>query len=662
MKRFMLLVLVLAGAFVQGQDIGSKPTYFKNGIYGGAFATPPDGIASRLWYNTTDNKYYYYDGSSWTAFGANLELDPDLDAIAALEGASGILRKTALDTWTLDTNNYLTTSGTAANATLFNGQSASFYVPASRSFSNGLGVNPIGNLSANRTISLDFNYLDNRYASGFKQRDAVRVATASNITLSGLQTVDGVSLVASDRVLVKNQTAASANGIYVVASGAWSRSTDFDQVTPGEVEQGASVFVEEGTQYANTGWTLETDGITLGSTALTFIQYSGANAYVPGDLISFSGNTINHDAGSWVSKSNLTGATVISNLSVDAYGHATNWTTRNLTASNIGALAVNGDGSQLTNVNAATLDGLDSPQFLRSDQSGTITGNLTVNSINTGLGLTEVYLMNQHLRVTDEVNFFRVTSNNAQLNNWALRADTNDLNFSGLFFDSNENGELLLRNSAGAIGIRATGDGTFASGTINTGLGATEVHLMNQNLRTTDNVTFARVYVDDLMVNEWAFRADTNDLNFSGLYFLSDSNSIFLARDAAGNIGFQANGNGNIAWTGTAMGNGSGITNVNAATVGGNSATSLLSRSNHTGTQAISTVSGLQTALDGKASTSHSHSISNVTNLQTSLDQKVGNNTDSFTGTQAVTQIITLTQAQYDAIGTKSANTLYIVL
>src|SRR5690606_31654921 len=61
------------------------------------------------------------------------------------------------------------------------------------------------------------------------------------------------------------------------------------------------------------------------------------SSYTGGNLITIAGNQINHDTGSWVAKSNLSGAQVISNLSVDAYGHPTNWTTRSLTAGNIGA-------------------------------------------------------------------------------------------------------------------------------------------------------------------------------------------------------------------------------------------------------------------------------------------------------------------------------------
>jgi len=138
------------------------------------------------------------------------------------------------------------------------------------------------------------NYVDTRIDSvsqGLDVKASVRAATTANITLSGTQTIDGVALSAGDRVLVKNQSTASANGIYVVAVGAWSRSTDAD--ANADVTSGMFTFVEEGTTNANSGWVLITDGaITLGTTALSFEQFSGAGQITAGNGLSKSGNTL----------------------------------------------------------------------------------------------------------------------------------------------------------------------------------------------------------------------------------------------------------------------------------------------------------------------------------------------------------------------------------
>ena len=100
-----------------------------------------------------------------------------------------------------------------------------------------------------------------------------RVATTANIALSGLLTVDDVVLVAGDRVLVKNQTTGSENGIYIAATGTWTRSPDFDGSR--DVAKGTLVGVTSGTVAAGQLFTVTTaDPITIGTTGLTFALHS----------------------------------------------------------------------------------------------------------------------------------------------------------------------------------------------------------------------------------------------------------------------------------------------------------------------------------------------------------------------------------------------------
>lgn len=127
--------------------------------------------------------------------------------------------------------------------------------------------------------------------SGLDVKDSVRAATTGNITLSATQTVDGVALVAGDRVLVKDQTTGSTNGIYVVAAGAWTRATDAD--SSAEVTSGMFTFVTEGTANGDSGWVLTTnDPITLGTTTLTFSQFSGAGQITAGAGLTKTGSTL----------------------------------------------------------------------------------------------------------------------------------------------------------------------------------------------------------------------------------------------------------------------------------------------------------------------------------------------------------------------------------
>lgn len=106
-------------------------------------------------------------------------------------------------------------------------------------------------------------------------KDSCRVATTANLAaLSGLLTVDGVVLVAGNRVLVKDQTTGSQNGIYVAAAGVWSRAADFDENS--EVTAGCLVMVTEGSTQPDTLWKLTTDDpITVGVTSLVFANATG---------------------------------------------------------------------------------------------------------------------------------------------------------------------------------------------------------------------------------------------------------------------------------------------------------------------------------------------------------------------------------------------------
>ena len=166
---------------------------------------------------------------------------------------------------------------------------------------------------------------------GLDVKDSVRVATTTNITLSGTQTIDGVAVVANDRVLVKNQATDSQNGIYVVAAGAWSRASDFNSAT--NITPGAFAFVEEGTTNDNSGWVLTTNGtVTVGTTSLTFTQFSGAGQITAGTGISITGNTVAIDS----TVATLTG-------------------TQNLTNKTYNGLTVSSSNGTLTIANGSTL-------------------------------------------------------------------------------------------------------------------------------------------------------------------------------------------------------------------------------------------------------------------------------------------------------------------
>ena len=132
-------------------------------------------------------------------------------------------------------------------------------------------------------------YVDNS-VQGLDAKASCRAGTTANITLSGAQTIDGVSVIAGDRVLVKDQTSAAENGIYVAAASGWARSADAN--TWDELVNAYS-FVEDGTANANNGFVASiVAGGTLGSTAVTWVQFSGAGQVTAGAGMTKSGNTL----------------------------------------------------------------------------------------------------------------------------------------------------------------------------------------------------------------------------------------------------------------------------------------------------------------------------------------------------------------------------------
>lgn len=127
-------------------------------------------------------------------------------------------------------------------------------------------------------------------AAGIDSKPSVRALANANITLSGTQTIDGVAVIAGDRVLARGQTTGANNGVYVVAAGAWARATDADAT--GEITPGATWFVEEGTTYGASTWRCANTGtITLGTTTPSITQLTAATSYTNGNGLDLTGNT-----------------------------------------------------------------------------------------------------------------------------------------------------------------------------------------------------------------------------------------------------------------------------------------------------------------------------------------------------------------------------------
>lgn len=131
---------------------------------------------------------------------------------------------------------------------------------------------------------------------GIDWKPSVRVATTTNGTFATAyqngSVVDGITLATGDRILLKDQTTGSTNGIYTVnATGAPTRASDAD--TSAEVTSGMAVFVEAGTANADSGWVLTTENpIVLGTTALVFTQFTGIGSLTAGNGLIKTGNVL----------------------------------------------------------------------------------------------------------------------------------------------------------------------------------------------------------------------------------------------------------------------------------------------------------------------------------------------------------------------------------
>lgn len=245
-------------------------------------------------------------------------------------------------------------------------------------------------------------YVDER-AVGNNQKIAVKAGTIANITLTDLQTIDGVSLIAGDRVLVKDQTDQTQNGIYVVASGAWARPADADT---GVELIGATVLISGGNTNSGIGYSvISPSPITIGTTNIIWTQSSGGAQIVAGNGLLKSGNTLSVQT---INSSRITsGASGIdlavsgvsagtySKVTVDIFGRVTVGAT--LTPADISAQPSNALLTALTTAGNGILVKTSATAAVARSVSGTagqiavangdgVSGNPTVSLVSTGVG------------------------------------------------------------------------------------------------------------------------------------------------------------------------------------------------------------------------------------------------------------------------------------
>ena len=256
----------------------------------GSDGAPSSLFPSELAFNESDLKLYY-------GFGDNGGTPPSASSIITVGGSGAFFNKT--DTRTANTVLVGPASGSAAAPTFRALVAADllklneFTAPDGAVALNSQKITGLANPVSDSDAATK-SYVDST-AEGLDVKQSVKVASTANLTLSGTQTVDGVSLSADDRVLVKDQSTASQNGLYkVVSGGSWTRT---DDLAAGSDAAGAFVFVESGSSASDTGWVCSTDkgSAVVGTNNLAFTQFSSAGVTSAGDGLDRTGNVYSVD-------------------------------------------------------------------------------------------------------------------------------------------------------------------------------------------------------------------------------------------------------------------------------------------------------------------------------------------------------------------------------
>lgn len=292
------------------------------------------------------------------------------------------------------------------------------------------------------------SYVDS-IAQGLNWKESVRVATTADITLSGTQTIDGVSVIADDRVLVKNQSTSSENGIYLCKSGSWVRADDMDA---GDEFSGAAVFIQEGTANADTGYVCTNNGdVTVGTTAIAFTQFTGAGQLTGGNGIDITGSEISVelDASSGLAVS-------ASGLKIDAAGVTNDMLAGSIANAKLANSTISGValGSNLNSLSAG--NGISMTSYNGSAAVSDITiniedGTLSVSEDGLKVATGGIVAANLASNAVETAKIADLNVTNAKLANSSIQ--TGKLGFSGLFSAFDADGSTSVFELQGAVDL-----------------------------------------------------------------------------------------------------------------------------------------------------------------------------------------------------------------
>ena len=263
-------------------------------------------------------------------------------------------------------------------------------VPSSATFTNiSTTTGTISTGPTNATDIANKQYVD-QIAAGLSVKAPVLAATTANIALSGIQTIDGVTITVNDRILVKNQTNAPDNGIYLAKGGAWVRASDMS--TWAQVP-GAFCFVEKGTTQADNGYVCTSDpGGTIGINDINWVQFNGLSSYSAGTGLSLIGNVFSI-TNTGVTAGAYGSATTVPTYTVNAQGQLTLASNvaiainaNQITSGTIASSLISGAYTGITNV--GTLASLTVTATITGSISGNAATATTANSATTSTNLS----------------------------------------------------------------------------------------------------------------------------------------------------------------------------------------------------------------------------------------------------------------------------------